>query len=111
MNPSVVELIVSKINEHLQSNKPITIGSFEFKEPVGHITCRDGTRISVQANEYVYCTPRSNRGPWTHVEVMMITNTTPVHFDYPENDVAAYVPIELVAQEIITRGNILMEKV
>jgi hypothetical protein len=106
MNPSVVALIVSRINDHLMNSER------EFPSgPVSHITCRDGTRLSVQASEYTYCKPRDNQGPWTHVEVMMISKVKPIHFDYPDDDVAGYVPIELVAQEILARGNILMEKV
>ena len=104
MNPSVVAIIVNRINDHLKnSDRKFTGG------PVPHITCRDGTRISVQTGESHYCRPRSNQGPWTHVEVMMMTKTTPIYFEYPENDVAGYVPIESVAQEILARGNILME--
>ena len=104
MNPSVVALIVSRINDHLKNSER------EFPSgPVSHITCRDGTRISVQASEYAYCKPRDNIGPWTHVEVMMISKVDPIHFEYPEDDVAAYIPIELVAQEILTRGNMMIE--
>jgi len=104
MNPSVVAIIVNRINDHLKNSEREFLGG-----PVLHITCRDGTQISVQAGEYHYCRPKSNQGPWTHVEVMMMTETTPVYFDYPGYDVAGYVPIESVAQEILSRGNILME--
>ena len=101
MNPSVVALVVSRINDHLKNSERKFLGG-----PVLHITCRDGTQISVQAGEYHYCRPRSNQGPWTHVEVMMLSATSPVHFEYPEDDdVAGYVPIESVAREILSRGN------
>lgn len=104
MNPSVVALIVSRINDHLKN------GEREFPSgPVSHITCRDGTKISVQASKYHYCKPRDNQGPWTHVEVMMISEVEPIHFDYPEDDVAACIPIELVAQEILSRSNMMIE--
>ena len=109
MNPSVINIMVNEINRHLASSKTVTMGYSKYRDPVPHIKCRDGTRMSVQAGEYAYCTPRNNQGPWTHVEVMMITNTKPVHFDYPEDDVAAYIPIESVAQEILTRGNWIKE--
>lgn len=33
------------------------------------IVCKDGTSLSVQANEYVYCAPRDNYGPYYEVEV------------------------------------------
>ena len=31
--------------------------------------CRDGFELSIQASAHHYCTPRDNRGPYTHVEV------------------------------------------
>jgi hypothetical protein len=104
MNPSVVAIIVSKINDHLMySDREFPHG------PVSHITCRDGTQISVQASKYHYCKPRDNQGPWTHVEVILISEVEPIHFEYPEDDVAAYIPIELVAQEILSHGNMMIE--
>ena len=100
MNSSAIEIIVSHLNNYLKNAEREFEGG-----PVPHITCRDGTQMSVQAGEYHYCKPRSNQGPWTHVEVMMMSATKPIHFDYPECDVAGYVPIESVAQEILSRGN------
>ena len=32
------------------------------------IVCADGFSMSVQANEFCYCTPRQNEGPHTHME-------------------------------------------
>ena len=102
MNSSAVDIIAMHLNDYLMKSKR------EFLYgPVPHITCRDGTVISVQAGGFHYCRPKSIKGPWTHVEVMMMSSTTPVHFDYPECDVAGYVPIESVAREILSRGNML----
>ena len=33
-----------------------------------HVVCKDGATVSVQANRSTYCTPRDDRGPYTHVE-------------------------------------------
>ena len=41
----------------------------ERRYVVDRIVCADGHTLSVQASETHYCTPRDNRGPWTHVEV------------------------------------------
>jgi hypothetical protein len=106
MNDSIISIITQHLNSHLLSATVHDMGhGFRYREPVPHITCRDGTIISIQAGDAAYCTPRNNQGPWTHVEVMMINGGVPVHFEYPECDVAGYVPIEAVAKEILSRGN------
>jgi hypothetical protein len=33
------------------------------------IVCSDGFRMSVQADDAKYCTPRNDNGPYTHAEV------------------------------------------
>lgn len=100
MNNSLVSLMASHLNDHLKNSEREYEGG-----PVPYVVCRDGTIISVQVGKYHYCRPRSNQGPWTHVEVMMISDTTPVYFNWPVDDVAGYVPIESVAREILARGN------
>ncbi len=34
-----------------------------------HIVCNDGTTLSVQTSHTHYCTPRTDHGPYSHVEV------------------------------------------
>ena len=34
-----------------------------------NVRCADGFKLSIVANEYAYCTPRSNDGPYLAVEV------------------------------------------
>lgn len=109
MNESVIAIIVEQIQSHLNSSVVHKYDDLVYREPVSHITCRDGTQISVQTGRHCYCTPRTDQGPWSHVEVMMISKTTPIHFEYPEGDVAGYIPIESVAQEILSRGNIQID--
>jgi len=100
MNSSAVDIIVMHLNNYLMKSKR------EFLYgPVPHITCRDGTVISVQAGGFHYCRPKSIKGPWTHVEVMM--DTDPIHFESDDGGIAAHVPIEAVAREILSRGNML----
>lgn len=76
--------------EKLQArlNTPVRLLSgYEHKELAERVVCKDGTTISVQASFHHYCTPRSNLGPYTHVEVW-----------------SAQVPIEVVAQFIDNHG-------
>lgn len=71
------------------------------------ITCRDGTSISVQASYFHRCTPRNNRGPWTHVEVGYPSATPPDSWkDYQEGDdgIYNYIPVELVREFIALHG-------
>lgn len=96
---SDIQGIVDALQEHLRS--ATTVNGHRY--PVAAITCRDGARFSIQAGDYVYCTPRNNSGPWTHVEVMPL-DSPPTKFECEDGDVAAYVPIEDVAAEILSRG-------
>ena len=46
-------------------------------EPYKAIKCKDGTSLSVQVGEGLYCSPRNNYGPWHLVEVGYPTETPP----------------------------------
>ena len=96
---SDIQYVVDALQEHLQS--ATTVNGHRY--PVAAITCRDGAKFSIQAGNYLYCIPRDNTGPWTHVEVMPL-NAMPTKFECEPDDVAACVPIEDVAAEIISRG-------
>ena len=78
----------------------------------------DGVKISVQASEFHYATPRDNYGPWSHVEVGCITGTDGKHVTPPSewleyadagelpSDVYGYVPVALVRALINAHGGI-----
>jgi hypothetical protein len=98
---SDIQGIVDALLDHLQT----AIVVCGHRWPVAAITCRDGAVFSIQAGNYMYCHPRNNTGPWTHVEVMPISaNAKPTKFQCEVDDVAGYVPIEKVAAEILSRG-------
>lgn len=103
MNETVIAIIVERIQSHLNSAVIHEFGGIVYREPVSHLICRDGTRISVQAGRHAYSSPRTDRGPWTAVEVM--TEADPIYFEKGSDDIAGYVPIELVAEEVLARGN------
>jgi len=46
-----------------------TVSDYTLRETAPRVTCADGTTLSVQSGEYLYSTPRNNRGPYSHVEV------------------------------------------
>jgi hypothetical protein len=100
-----VEDIIDALNQHLADVTVIELMPGETcRYPAGHITCNDGSVLSIQASKYTYCTPRQDQGPWTHVEVMLIRGKTPTHWDHNPGDVDGYIPIEAVAAEIQSRG-------
>ena len=81
-----------------------------------HVVCADGVRLSVQASQYHYSTPREDEGPYSAVEVGYIQDekdqvvappdTWRAHADGSEfpNSVYAYVPVEMVEELIASHG-------
>ena len=84
--------------------------------PRPRIVCKDGTSLSVQVGESLYCIPRNSEGPWTHVEVGFIRDEQENSLNAPESwkeyadtgeldsDVFGYVPFELVEEFIAAHG-------
>lgn len=76
------------------------------------IMCADGFRMSVQASEFHYCSPRDSIGPWGLVEVGFPTERVDAFMpffdgregDDPTGTVYGYVPIRVVAQAIVDHG-------
>ena len=89
-----IQAIIDALNQHL-----IT----ESFEPAPHITCNDGTVISIQAGRYNYSSPKDEQGPWTNVETWFIAGGSPT-FWVEDDGPAGYVPIADVAREILSRG-------
>ena len=96
---------IEKLQKHL-STAP------EYRQGISHkpiapvLKCKDGTTLSVQASEGHYCTPRTNTGPYSAVEVWYITDSpTPVtEFEYDSEDPSANVPITSVVAFIDNHG-------
>jgi len=75
--------------------------------------CKNGTSLSIQAGQYFYSKPRRDTGPWTHFEVGYIKDNSGIIL-YPEcftqfgycvdNEVAAYVPADIINQFIYDNG-------
>ena len=87
------------------------ISKYKFKNrPMGRIICKDGFSLSVQVGELMYCTPRSDKGPWNEVEVGFPSEKDDNLLPYaespnkPENTVYPYVPIELVESVMLKHG-------
>jgi len=83
----------------------------QFQGARPRIVCRDGASISVQAARYTYCTPRDDKGPYTHVEVGYPSHPFPEGADFKhdqdandQDTVFAYVPVEIVWEWITKHG-------
>ncbi len=74
------------------------------------IRCNDGFTMSVQANGFCYCSPRSDVGPWTAVEVGFPSQREELLMEYaeepdkPTDTVYGCVPIEVVQKVIDAHG-------
>lgn len=79
-----------------------------MKPLVAYHLCPDGFEVSVQASRFHYCTPRSDVGPYSHVELGFPNRTWPDYMaEYENGDVAFYVPIELVERWLREHGGTL----
>jgi len=94
-----------KLQQHLAAPTIHQVhGTFEHKENAVPVQCADGTTMSVQASENHYSKPRENHGPYTYVEVWRC-GEVPAWAEYGDGEEPyAYLPIELVVEEIDRRG-------
>lgn len=80
-----------------------------------HIVCADGATVSIQAGEHIYCTPRNNYGPYTHVEAGFPSVDPPASWhEYADdlegrwtNTVYGYLPWERVEEFIHVHGGMV----
>lgn len=98
----------------LPATEPLVpVDKYMFKPRLAKIVCADGTSLSVQASEYHHSTPRSNAGPYTHVEVGFPSTAPPTFWkdfcedpEKPTETVYGYVPIDYVLFFIASHGGI-----
>ena len=91
------------VNEYLNNNRT-------EKHPwlTKKLECNDGFKMSVQASEFHYCTPRINTDRYYEFEVGFPTEKEDLlmpyaeDYDNPTDTVYGYVPIEVI-EEIITK--------
>jgi hypothetical protein len=82
----------------------------EFLERVPRVVCADGFSMSVQADEYTYCSPRNSIGPWNSVEIGFPSERVERFMKYAEDEsnptetVYGYVPLEVVAEVVKDHG-------
>lgn len=88
-----------------------------FKEKITKQMCFGDLKLSIQASDFHYCTPRENCEYYTHVEVGFPNLNFSESFigeyaedkDTPQDTVYGYVPISALASEIsqlISKGDL-----
>ena len=105
------------VQDVLALAKVTKYGNLVWKDLAPRICCMDGTTLSVQASEYTYCTPRSNSGPYSQVEVGYPSRPFDQLLPYIDGDadsdptatVYGYVPIEIVEEIVADCGGICAE--
>jgi len=79
--------------------------------PIPRIHCKNGLSFSAQANCFAYCSPRNNKGPYTHVEVGFPSKNITQFSEYSDGrGVYGYVPIGLVRLVIDDNGGLNLSK-
>ena len=82
----------------------------KYLDRVPRIECADGFSMSVQADEFMYCTPRDSVGPWSKVEIGFPSERVEAFMEWAENSdnptetVYGWVPLEVVAEVIEDHG-------
>lgn len=94
------------LNDWLDSNRTLDQGI--LCAPI--LICNDGFALSIQASEDHYCTPRNNTGPYTTVEINLLTGKVDELDQFaedlldPDDKVYSYVPISIVERLVISHG-------
>jgi hypothetical protein len=106
------EMTNEKMQAHLVSGATIICSIYTCRSASEPLFCADGTRLSVQARSGSYCTPRSDEGPYSHVEVGFPSKPVPEFMPYaedpdrPTDTVYGYVPVQVVIDAINSRGGL-----
>lgn len=107
---------MDQVNEYLKRTRNTYKypDGFMAEYPRVHAICSDGFRISIQASEFHYCSPRVNGAdsyenvelgfPSREDELIMAYAEDP---DEPTETVYGFVPIEIVNQLIEKHGGII----
>lgn len=98
------------INEFLQEYRKESNGLLVVRP---RVRCADGYTVSVQANEYCYCSPRSDADHYDKVELGYPSSEDSELADYAEDEerpcdtVYGYVPVKLVDEVLTKHGGIV----
>lgn len=111
---NTIDKIQKQLETPMKVFKMLTGEKYLHKQQAKRINCVNGTQLSVQASRTHYSVPKSNYGPYSHVEVGAWNPTIyegwEQYLDSEPNEdgftVYARVPIKTVAQFIDQCGGI-----
>jgi hypothetical protein len=89
------------LSEYIQSYAP---------EHAKRIECRDGFSMSVQANQYAYCSPREDGADWYKMEIGYPSDREEALMEWcespdrPTDTVYGYVPVLVIIDVISKHG-------
>jgi len=78
-----------------------------------NVKCQDGFSMSVQASSSHYCDPKSDTGPWSHVEVGYPSELDMLLWPYAENPgsptdtIYGYVPSKIIRGVVEAHGGLV----
>lgn len=81
------------------------------------VVCADGFNMSIQADEFVYCSPRNNDGPYTAVEIGFPSHYEDLILEFaedkntPTKTVYGWVPSHIVSLVLAKHGGMVAGEV
>ncbi len=84
-----------------------------YKKKNQRVVCADGFSMSVQADQFAYCSPRNDEGPYKTVEIGFPSDREELLMEYAEEEedptdtVYGYVPTHLVTLVLAKHGGII----
>ncbi len=81
------------------------------------VVCADGFNMSIQADEFVYCSPRNNDGPYTAVEIGFPSHHEDLILEFAEDKntptatVYGWVPSHIVSLVLAKHGGMVAGEV
>lgn len=103
-------------NEFLKATEDIAYAQEDGREvplPRPYVICKDGYKISIQANRHMYCVPKRNRADsYSRVELGYPNREDDLIADYAEvpwdirQCIFGYVPVEIVDRLLEKHGGI-----
>lgn len=96
----------AKLQQHFASGVTYEVGGRRYRDTLPRIICGDGTTLSVQVGDGLYCSPRDSVGPWYAVEVGYPSRKLDGLMEWaedperPTDTVYGYVPLPVLARVI-----------
>lgn len=105
--------IINEWHRIQRVDEPLYPGGRVYRSPIDAIVCADGFRISVQASEHSYCSPRVTEDTeYREFECGFPSGPVPTLQQWKEGDgddtrsVYGYVPVQVIVDLVNSHGGI-----